>query len=83
MVCYNCKKPGHIKRDCWEKHSLGQVRSPRPYLLELKRQGKINGEPCKFHLDCGADITAVPQNFVKKSQYTGEVYNIQLGNFEA
>ena len=49
---------------------------------ELKRQGKINGEPCRFHLDTGADISAVPQNFVKKSQYTGEVYNIQLGNLK-
>ena len=66
MVCYNCKKLGHIKRDCQEKHSLGWV----------------NGEPCRFHLDTGADIITVPQNFVKESQYTGEVYNIQLGNLK-
>ena len=76
------KKLGHIKRDCREKHSLGWVRSPRPQLTVLKRQGKINGEPCRFHLDIGADITTVPQNFVKESQYTGEVYNIQLGNLK-
>ena len=82
MVCYNFKKLGHIKCDCREKHSLGWVRSPRPQLPVLKRQGKINGEPCRFHLDTGADITTVPQNFVKESQYTGEVYNIQLGNLK-
>ena len=80
IVCFNCKKPGHIRRDCQEKHSLRRVRSPNPHLPELKRQGSINGKPCSFHLDTGADITAIPQNFVKHSQYTREVYNIQLGN---
>ena len=77
-MCFNCKKPGHIRRDSQEKHSLRRVRSPNPHLPELKRQGSINGEPCSFHLDTGADITAIPQNFVKQSQYTGEVYNIDL-----
>ena len=80
IVCFNCKKPGHIRRDCQEKHSLRRVRSPNPHLPELKRQGSINGEPCSFHLDTGADITAIPPNFVKQTQYRGEVYNIQLGN---
>ena len=80
VVSFNCKKPGHIRRDCQEKHSLRRVRSTNPHLPELKRQGSINGEPCSFHLDTGADITAIPQNFAKQSQYTGEVCNIHLGN---
>ena len=40
-------------------------------LTRVKKAKEINGEPYKFYLDTGTETIAVPQNFVKKSKYTG------------
>ena len=40
----------------------------------------MNGCPCSFILDTGADITAVPARFIPDCQYTGELFDVKVAN---
>ena len=41
-------------------------------LIELCRQGKIEGKPCKIWLDTGANRAAVPARYIAEVSYTGK-----------
>ena len=40
----------------------------------------MNGCPCSFILDTGADITAVLARFIPDCQYTGELFDVKVAN---
>ena len=40
----------------------------------------MNGCPCSFILDTGADITAVPARFIPDCQYMGELFDVKVAN---
>ena len=73
VVCFGCKHTGHIKRECPSKQ-LNRIRSPTPSTNKLEKIGTVNGIPCEFHMDTGADMAAVPPSMVKKiAVYRGEM----------
>ena len=60
IICYNCGKPGHTRKDCHEKTTrLGLIHSDAEVYSELLRKGRIRGRPCKCMIDTGANRTTV------------------------
>ena len=85
ITCYNCGKPGHIRRDCTEaKVKLGRISSgsETDEFSDLLRVGTINGKPCRLLIDTGADKTAVPAWLIEPFQYTGKETQARLADRE-
>ena len=85
ITCYNCGKPGHIRRDCTEaKVKLGRISSgsETDEFSDLLRVGTINGKPCRLLIDTEADKTAVPAWLIEPFQYTGKETQARLADRE-
>ena len=70
--CTSCGKRGHTAQQC---HSttvhINLTQPPSAWMVPVV----ISGKAAMARVDPGADITAIPQEFVAKQNYTGETIN--------
>ena len=83
IICYNCDKSGHTRKDCHEKKTkLGMIHSDSNVEVysELLRRGTISGRPCKCKIDTGANCITVPAKLIQTHQFTGRTAKAMLAN---
>ncbi|XP_075725012.1 uncharacterized protein LOC142767376 [Rhipicephalus microplus] len=75
VICYNCKKEGHIARNCQEKFAFATIRESgknmrllEPYLQEIK----VNKKTCRALRDSAATMDVVHPSLVSPDDFTGE-----------
>ncbi|XP_075724815.1 uncharacterized protein LOC142767286 [Rhipicephalus microplus] len=75
LICYNCKKEGHIARNCQEKFAFATIRESgknmrllEPYLQEIK----VNKKTCRALRDSAATMDVVHPSLVSPDDFTGE-----------
>ncbi|XP_075731461.1 uncharacterized protein LOC142774673 [Rhipicephalus microplus] len=75
LICYNCKKEGHIARNCQEKFAFATIRESgknmrllEPYLQEIM----INEKTCRALRDSAATMDVVHPSLVSPDDFTGE-----------
>ena len=94
-VCYNCKKPGHIAKDCRSKkvqfiriQPISQQNQIKTEGVELnalhvynpRSEGFVNNIPVTVVRDTGAAVSAVAKHLAKPSDYTGKKLSVQLAD---
>ncbi|XP_075743948.1 uncharacterized protein LOC142802790 [Rhipicephalus microplus] len=75
LICYNCKKEGHIARNCQEKFAFATIRESgknmrllEPYLQEIR----VNEKTCRALRDSAATMDVVHPSLVSPDDFTGE-----------
>ncbi|XP_075750202.1 uncharacterized protein LOC142814783 [Rhipicephalus microplus] len=75
LICYNCKKEGHIARNCQEKFAFATIRESEknirllePYLQEIR----VNKKTCRALRDSAATMDVVHPSLVSPDDFTGE-----------
>ena len=79
--CFACGELGHKSNVCpKKKDKLKRLTIPWKHVRELGYSdimGKVNGVTLPITMDSGADVSLVPIEAVKQSDYTGETSGIQ------
>lgn len=75
IVCYNCKKPGHIAAQCDKKVVFSYISENdenakllEPYIKKLT----VNGKECKVLRDSAATMDVIHPSYVGSSDLTGD-----------
>ncbi|EGZ09991.1 hypothetical protein PHYSODRAFT_383693, partial [Phytophthora sojae] len=75
-VCYYCKKPGHLKRDCNKLKKDQGNETPRQLMRDLaftRKRGYLK-HAANLLLDCGATTIYVSRGFGWKNNLRTHVY---------
>ena len=79
--CFACEELGHKSNVCpKKKDKVKRLTIPWKHVRELGYSdimGKVNGVTLSITMDSGADVSLVPIEAVKQSDYTGETSGIQ------
>ncbi|XP_077551826.1 LOW QUALITY PROTEIN: uncharacterized protein LOC144166033 [Haemaphysalis longicornis] len=75
IICYNCKKEGHIAANCKQKVAFATIRETEknmrllePYMQEIN----VNGKKCRALRDSAATMDVVHPSLVSPNDCTGE-----------
>ncbi|XP_075739342.1 uncharacterized protein LOC142784725 [Rhipicephalus microplus] len=75
LICYNCKKEGHIAINCKQKFAFATIRESEknmrllePYIQEIS----VNGKACRALRDSAATMDVVHPSLVSPDDFTGE-----------
>ncbi|XP_049273350.1 putative golgin subfamily A member 6-like protein 3 [Rhipicephalus sanguineus] len=75
LICYNCKKEGHIAVNCKQKIAFATIRESEnnirllePYIQEIS----VNGKTCRALRDSAANMDVVHPSLVAPNDWTGE-----------
>lgn len=75
LICYHCKKEGHIALNCKQKFAFATIRESEknmqllePYIQEIS----VNGKTCRALRDSAATMDVVHPSFVSPNDFTGE-----------
>ncbi|XP_075741654.1 uncharacterized protein LOC142791735 [Rhipicephalus microplus] len=75
IVCYNCKKEGHISSSCKQKFVFTGIRESdenlkllEPYMREIV----VNGKKCRALRDSAATMDVAHPSCISPGDYTGE-----------
>ncbi|XP_070378210.1 uncharacterized protein [Dermacentor albipictus] len=75
LICYNCKREGHIAANCKQKVAFATIRETEKStrLLELYMQEiSVNGKKCRALRDSAATMDVVHSSLVSPNDFTGE-----------
>ncbi|XP_075733229.1 uncharacterized protein LOC142775608 [Rhipicephalus microplus] len=75
LICYNCKKEGHIAINCKQKFAFATIRESEKYMRLLEpyiQEISVNGKACRALRDSAATMDVVHPSLVSPDDFTGE-----------